>query len=806
MGPQTLNGITPWYIFDNAGIFNITLSVTDDAGKWHTDNMTVTVNDITDPVANAGQDRSVDQHENLTLNGSLSYDNVGLVDCSWSFDDGGLQTLNGITPWYVFDNAGTFNITLNVTDDAGKWHTDNMTVTVNDITDPVANAGDDIAIDQGDTTTFNGSPSIDNVGIVNYTWNFTYGGSAYTLYGKTAAFTFNISGRYNITLTITDDAGNSAKDTLIVRVIEIPAVVVTGLTLGPFKWSDEKPMIGVTVTLDGGTRTIHTSETDEDGLAKFTGLVKFGDYTYKVTKTVNNRTVAILEGVMTIDASTLNNEAWLPSENKEKATYDYTEDEFDEMVGFKPTEPSETNTFLPDVEVEVSIPETDEKVNVKVSKPVDNTVKVDIGVKKNLSLKMGEPMEIDSDGDGRDDLEATYVGNDANGNPIVTFNAISAEERPSEYTFIIVIASIVVLVVVILHIFFLRKKKPKKGEETTEGSMVQEISATTEMDEDGLVCPKCGLEMDDGGEICQNCGAPLVETEEDDEKEEGEDEEEDEEEWFGDSPDDKEICPECWEDIGKEEDVCPHCGFFIIEAADVDDEEEDWDDEEDEFDDLDDMLADVQGIDLDWDDKTELSGFYEDDEDKEDEDDYEDDEREDEEGEDIELEDNERSELEEEPGVPGGADLDETEAEGEGEDEDPIDFTPVGDEEDYEIEFQCPRCDNLVSERSDFCPNCGIGFMAEESTMDQFSPDQGIHDDEGRYVEPDFDFDFCEDECETEYRCLFCDAMITEAKPLCPHCGVQYESKEDSKLDKSLLAGEALEKKGRYTKSEDDAV
>ena len=216
-GSQTLNSVTPWYVFDNAGTFNITLNVTDDAGNWHNDNMTVTVNDTTNPLGNAGGDRTIDQHENLTFDGSGSSDNEAFLYYNWTFDDAGSQTLNGINPWYVFHNAGEFLVTLNVTDDAENWHNDNMTVTVNDTTNPIANAGPNRNVDQHENITFNGSGSSDNVAIVNYSWTFNDVGSQ-TLNGINPWYVFDNAGIFNITLNVTDGAGNWHNDTIIVVV------------------------------------------------------------------------------------------------------------------------------------------------------------------------------------------------------------------------------------------------------------------------------------------------------------------------------------------------------------------------------------------------------------------------------------------------------------------------------------------------------------------------------------------------------------------------------------------------------------
>ena len=216
-GARTLYGNAPTYLFHNAGVFDVTLNVTDSAGNWHMDNTTVTVNDTSEPVANAGVDRIVDQHANVTLNGSHSTDNVGIANFTWTFDDGGIRSLEGESAWYVFHNTGIYVITLNVADARGNRDTDNVTVTVNDTTDPVADAGLNPVIDQDTMMAFDGSGSTDNVEVSNYTWNFT-DGTEVILYGSNPTFIFENAGAFPVTLKVTDAAGNGDTDIVVVIV------------------------------------------------------------------------------------------------------------------------------------------------------------------------------------------------------------------------------------------------------------------------------------------------------------------------------------------------------------------------------------------------------------------------------------------------------------------------------------------------------------------------------------------------------------------------------------------------------------
>jgi hypothetical protein len=81
-----------------------------------------------DPVANAGPDRIVIAGESVQFDGTASSDDGTIESFDWDFADGG--TANGAIVNHVFLTAGTFQVTLTVTDDAGATGTDTSQITV----------------------------------------------------------------------------------------------------------------------------------------------------------------------------------------------------------------------------------------------------------------------------------------------------------------------------------------------------------------------------------------------------------------------------------------------------------------------------------------------------------------------------------------------------------------------------------------------------------------------------------------------------------------------------------------------------
>jgi len=86
--------------------------------------------DVESPVADAGPDLTVGFGTTVTFDGSKSIDDVAIKSFVWTFTDITPQTLTGMRPEYTFDNVGDFEVTLNVSDHAGNWNTDTVTVTV----------------------------------------------------------------------------------------------------------------------------------------------------------------------------------------------------------------------------------------------------------------------------------------------------------------------------------------------------------------------------------------------------------------------------------------------------------------------------------------------------------------------------------------------------------------------------------------------------------------------------------------------------------------------------------------------------
>lgn len=224
-----LNDMIANFTFDISDIYTITLNVSDNNGNSAVDTLNVTVRDISPPQAEAGNNLTIREHDAVQFEATLSYDNVGICNYSWTFNYNNVViVLYGQHAEFVFSIPGIYTILLRISDFEGNWGTDSIVVTVLDITPPIADAGNDQIIVQNNTVTFNALNSSDNTAIENYSWSFVYKNENIQLYGGITHYKFRIPGVYNITLMVMDIEGNADDDSLkvFVKDIEKPVAII----------------------------------------------------------------------------------------------------------------------------------------------------------------------------------------------------------------------------------------------------------------------------------------------------------------------------------------------------------------------------------------------------------------------------------------------------------------------------------------------------------------------------------------------------------------------------------------------------
>jgi len=224
------------------------------------------------PVAHAGADQpNVKETTVVSLNGTASqagYAESSIVYYLWVQFGGTPVTLSGATTATATFTAPdvsvageTLSFRLTVTADDGQSNTDSVDIAVVNIVAPVANAGFDQSVTEGDPVTLDGSGSSDADGtIATYLWEqvtgtpVTFPGASTT---PTVTFTAPQVGPAGETLTfqltVTDDDGLLSSGTVSVTVNNNPRAPTADAGV------DQNVAEGNPVTLDG------SGSSDADG-------------------------------------------------------------------------------------------------------------------------------------------------------------------------------------------------------------------------------------------------------------------------------------------------------------------------------------------------------------------------------------------------------------------------------------------------------------------------------------------------------------------------------------------------------------
>ncbi len=127
------SGMSPTHSYAMAGSYTVSLTVTDNEGATDTAATTATISDIVNQPPSADPDGpySASVNEMIQFDGSGSTDPDGtIVSYDWDFGDGNAGT--GMSPTHSYAMAGTYVVSLTVTDDKGATDTDSTTATIGD--------------------------------------------------------------------------------------------------------------------------------------------------------------------------------------------------------------------------------------------------------------------------------------------------------------------------------------------------------------------------------------------------------------------------------------------------------------------------------------------------------------------------------------------------------------------------------------------------------------------------------------------------------------------------------------------------
>jgi PKD repeat protein len=222
--------------YEVAGDYTVILVVVDSEGKWDAESKFLSVQSSfgypiasftyspTEPLVN----------ETMVFDASGSSDADGtIVSYVWDFGDDTVENHTDSTVTHVYTSAGTYNVTLTVTDDDGLFSSFSDVVKVRVLGAPVASfTYSPVVPSVNELILFNASLSEPNGGtIVSYHWSF---GDGVNGTGEIVTHVYEHFGYYLVTLTVVDSEGyeDSVWKTVTVDIHDVAIVSV-------FPWVSE---------------------------------------------------------------------------------------------------------------------------------------------------------------------------------------------------------------------------------------------------------------------------------------------------------------------------------------------------------------------------------------------------------------------------------------------------------------------------------------------------------------------------------------------------------------------------------------
>lgn len=219
----TASGEVACHEYDSFGQFTVTLTVQDENRNCDTTSQTITVDRGTPATCQIIVSPSSAEIDEEVLFTALVSDEDGQARrLEWNFGDGSPRVrTSSTTITHSYDTAGTFTVVLTITDDQGNVSFCQATVTVGSALPQCSFTANPTSGNNPLTVNFDASSSSDDTGITSFAWDFGDGGQAS---GTTVSHTFAAdctapcSQNFNVTLTVTDEEGQTSSCTQTITV------------------------------------------------------------------------------------------------------------------------------------------------------------------------------------------------------------------------------------------------------------------------------------------------------------------------------------------------------------------------------------------------------------------------------------------------------------------------------------------------------------------------------------------------------------------------------------------------------------
>ena len=283
---NTDSGPTVSREFNDNGVFNVTLTVTDDEGAQSQDTAVITIVNVA-PTVRPGDNQATDEGSPVGI--SFTFDDVGLLDTHGAVISWGDNSTTNIqvaaspeTVFHGYGDDGVFTVNIFVTDDDGGIGSGDLTVTVSNV-DPDVDAGADQSAFAGDPVILNAEFGDDGTGDT-HTATIDWGDGTVepgdvtepTSPGIVAgSHVYATDDVFRVTVTVRDDNGGVDSDSLQIQTLNrigAPAGIGTQLSV-----STNRPIppetVGVLAVLTnttGAPITINNMQVLVNGNVDFT--------------------------------------------------------------------------------------------------------------------------------------------------------------------------------------------------------------------------------------------------------------------------------------------------------------------------------------------------------------------------------------------------------------------------------------------------------------------------------------------------------------------------------------------------------
>jgi parallel beta-helix repeat protein len=211
------------HIYQDNGLYNVTLTVTDDSGASAISHILVNVLNVC-PVVSLGPDLTLSEGDTVLLAASATDASpVDTLSYYWDLNNDGIydDAIGETVNWSWYDD-GQFNVSVNVSDDDGGSGYAFITVTVNNVAPAVSLSISSSIIDKGEPVILYVNYS--DPGADSYTFLWDYGDGSYS-YEPIPNHTYTMDGDYTIIFTVMDDDGGTGIDHLNVTVVNTPPII-----------------------------------------------------------------------------------------------------------------------------------------------------------------------------------------------------------------------------------------------------------------------------------------------------------------------------------------------------------------------------------------------------------------------------------------------------------------------------------------------------------------------------------------------------------------------------------------------------